>query len=292
MLGARGADELSLTVSWGAPADNGERITGYTVVATGDFAGGSRTATTTGTSTRLAIPCAGSTFCDGGRVAVAVTAANRNGSGAAGTGSWTVPPQGGGPTTEPTTPPANPPGTQPTTTTTVPPPPPTTTEPPPPPPTTEEPPPPAPVPAAGATVIVGSSAPNGQIDNTRRLTLSPPGDWAGHDGRCEVVNTTQGYTTAIACSAGSVDVYVEMGSNRFVVRAHARDGSRSVDSASRAVQGPREPMCGKYACVAGDKIVDLSPTAQPVRFGQAGAGVGLLVIALWLKFGRRKDRTS
>ena len=285
MLGARSAGELNLTVSWSAPADNGDRISGYTVVATGSFDGGSRTATTAGTSTGLTIPCAGSTFCDGGRLDVTVTAANRNGTSAAGTGSWTVPPQGGSPTTGPTQ-----------TTTTVAPPPPTTTttEPPPPPPTTTTteppPPPPATVPSAGATVITGSTAPNGQIDNLRRLTLSPPGDWASHDGPCEVVNTTQGYSTGIPCSAGSVDVYVETGSNRFVVRAHARDGSRSVESAARGVRGPKEPMCGQYVCVAGDKIVDLSPTAQPVRFGQAGAGVGLLVIALLLRFYRREDK--
>jgi hypothetical protein len=71
------------------------------------------------------------------------------------------------------------------------------------------------------------------------------------------------------------------------VRAYASDG-RSVDSAPKSVLGPREPQCGKYACFSTGKILELSPVDRPVRFGQAGAGLGLLVIAVLL-YARRND---
>ena len=146
------------------------------------------------------------------------------------------------------------------------------------------------MPTAGAVVITGSSAPEGPTGYTRRLVLSPPADWAAHDGRCEVVNTTYGYSETVACSATSVDVYVEMNNNRFVVRAYAADASRSVESAARNVRGPREPRCGKVYCVGGGKVVELSPAEQPIHYGQAGAGLGLLVVAVLLRVVRRQEK--
>ncbi|GAB1513386.1 hypothetical protein JCM33774_54280 [Actinophytocola sp. KF-1] len=285
MLAERTATELTATVSWGTPAGNGSAITSYAVVASGDFTGGSQSAQTTDTSVRLTFPCAGTTFCDNGRLDVAVTAANRSGRGAAGTASWNVPPpqqQPPAPTTQPPAPTTttNPPAPPPVTTTNPPAPPPTTT-------TQEPPPPPSPsLPSAGASIIGGVLA-GGRLDYTRTMALNPPSDWANHDGRCELVNTTQGYTTAIACSATAAEIAVEEGSNRLVVRAHASDG-RSVDSAPKSVAGPREPTCGKYACFSTGKILELSPVERPVRFGQAGAGLGLLVIAVLL-YARRND---
>jgi hypothetical protein len=286
-LADRSTSELSLTVSWTAAKDNGEKVTGYTVEATGDFSGGTRTAQTTGTSAALTIPCGGSTFCAGGQLDVAVKALNPVGESAAGTRSWTVPAGNSQPTTEnppPTT--ENPP---PTTNNPPPPPPTTTTEPPPPPP-----PPPATVPAAGATVITTITAPNGAFEYTRQVNMSPPGDWASHDGTCEVVNTTHGYSTTISCGATTASIGVETRSNRIVVRAIARDGSRSVESAPKSVNGPREnDMCGKVKCVGGGDIIELTPTGKEINFGQAGAGLGLLVIAVVLRFaGRRKESTE
>jgi hypothetical protein len=280
MLAERTASELTVTVSWGTPADNGSAITSYSVVASGDFTGGSQSTQTAEMSVRLTFPCAGTTFCDNGRLDVAVTAANRSGRGATGTATWNVPPPQQQPTTTTTQPPA------PTTTTTTnpPAPPPTTT-------TTQEPPPPPPpppsLPSAGAAVIGGVLS-GGRLDYTRTMALNPPSDWANHNGSCELVNTTYGYATAIACSATSAEIAVETGSNRLVVRAHASDG-RSVDSAPKSVPGPREPTCGKYACFSTGKILELSPVERPIRFGQAGAGLGLLVIAVLL-YARRNDR--
>ncbi|TCO52307.1 fibronectin type III domain-containing protein [Actinocrispum wychmicini] len=258
-LQGRTTAELTLTVSWGAAADNGNRVTGYSVVASGGFPGGSRSTQTTGTSAQLTVPCGGS-FCSSGRLDVSVTAANNAGTGPPGTGSWTVPPQG-------TTPPPPPSSSQP------PPPPSTTQQPPPPPPpssTTPPPPPPATVPTAGSVVITG-------VANTgaysRKLALTPPSDWATHNGSCEVVNKTFAYQYSIACSATSVDVDVDVGVNQFVVRAHARDGSRSVDSAVRSVRViDRDPMCGKVQCFRSDV-----PAPSPV--GPADAGLGLLAAA-------------
>jgi hypothetical protein len=282
-LASRTSAELTVTVSWAAAEDNGEKVTGYTVAASGDFAGGSRSTQTTGTSAQLTFPCAGSTFCGNGQLDVAVKALNRVGESAAGTRSWAVPAQGQ-PTTNPPTntqsPTTNPPPTNN---------PPPTEEPPPytPPP---PPPPPATVPAAGATVITSITAPNGAIDYSRQVNMAPPADWASHDGTCQIVNTTQGYTSTISCGATVGEIGVEQGSNRIVVRATARDGSRSVDSAARSVQGPREPMCGKVYCVGGNNIVQLSPTSKEIDFGQAGAGLGLLVIAVLIRLAGRPPR--
>ena len=144
------------------------------------------------------------------------------------------------------------------------------------------------MPTAGAVIIGTVTAPGGQMDYSRLVALSPPGDWANHNGRCELVNTTQGYSTTIACSATSAEIGVEQGNNRLVVRAHASDGSQSVESAAKTVRGPREPMCGKYVCFGTGKIVELSPVEKPISFGQAGTGLGLLVIAVLL-YARRNE---
>jgi hypothetical protein len=275
-LGTRSVSEVTATVSWGKPEDNGETITGYTVVGTGGFTGGSRETQTTGTSATLAFPCSGTTFCSGGQATVEVTALNRVGESAPGTRTWTVPAQTGS-TSTPTDPPPN-----------TPPP----TEPPPnnpptqdPTPTQDPPPPPPPVtvPTAGAVVIASTSAPGGNTAYYRQVVTSPPGDWASHDGTCQVVNTTYSYNVLIPCSGGTVDISVEEGRNNIVVRATARDGSRSVDSAARSVTGPREPQCGPKKCFSSGKIVELTPTGKQVDFGQAGTGLGLLVIAVLLR---------
>jgi hypothetical protein len=144
------------------------------------------------------------------------------------------------------------------------------------------------VPTDGATVISSITAPNGAYEFERRVTTTPPADWASHDGRCDVVNLTNGYRVPIPCSASYADVGVDTGSNRIVIRAYARDDSRSVDSAARNVQGPREPQCGPQLCLGSGQIIDLSPTEKQIDFGQAGAGLGLMVLAVLLRFvGRR-----
>jgi hypothetical protein len=278
MLNSRSASDLTVTVSWAAAVDNGDRISGYSVSATGGFNGGTRSTQTTATSAQLTFPCAGSSFCTNGRLDVSVTATNRAGTGPASTRPWNVPP----PQQEPPPPP-------PTTTTEPPPPPPpppptTTTAPPPPPP----PPPPASVPTAGATVIT-AVAPDGEL--SRRLTLNPPADWRSHDGLCEVVNLTFGWSQDIGCGTTSVMVAVDIGTNRFVVRAHARDNSRFVDSAARnvLVRDP-EPNCGRVKCVRSNNLIEISPTSNSSEpFGPAGAGIGLLVVAMLLQVsGRRR----
>jgi hypothetical protein len=124
------------------------------------------------------------------------------------------------------------------------------------------------MPTAGA-VVIGTPA---RIDMfTRRLPLNPPADWAGHNGSCEVVNTTHAYRYPIACSATSVTVDVDEGNNRFVVRAYASDRSGSVDSAARTIR-VRGEMCGQVRCFR-------SETPAQTGFGAGDAGIGLLVAA-------------
>ncbi|MGQ0839624.1 hypothetical protein [Actinokineospora sp.] len=273
-LVSRDASAVVVTVNWGASADNGAPITGYAVAATGGFAGSTLFKQVTGTSTQFSIPCAGSQFCLNGRLDVTVTATSQAGAGTAGTAAWSVPPAGGTTTVAPppvtTTPP-------PPVTTTAPPPPPVTTTPPPPPP----PPPPASVPTAGAVVITGVAP--GSYE--RRLTLTPPADWAGHDGACEVVNKTWDYTESISCSATSVTISVDEGGNQIVVRAHARDGSRSVDSAPRSVlQRPETEPC------PGGRICQQPRVANELSSGpMVGVGIGLLATALLLRAGGRRE---
>jgi hypothetical protein len=66
-----------------------------------------------------------------------------------------------------------------------------------------------------------------------------------------------------------------------------------VDSAGRSVPGPREPTCGRYQCARSDNLVELSPTSRSIPIGPAGAGLGLLVLAVVLRMsGRRRDRAD
>ncbi|MEJ2856819.1 MULTISPECIES: hypothetical protein [unclassified Saccharothrix] len=259
-------------VSWGAAPDNGEAVSGYSVTASGGFSGGSKTAQVAGTSTELSLSCAGGTFCASGRLDVSVVAYNRLGAGEAATANFAVRPPAVAPTTTTTTQP--PPQPQPTTTTTQPPAPqPTTT-------TTTTPPPPS-LPTAGAVVISGVGL-TGDVFS-RVVNTSPPADWANHTGTCEVVNTTYSYSVAIPCSGGSVEIYVDYGSNRLVVRAYA--GGQSVDSYHRTVtvRDPEtEPCSGGRTC-----LPRRAPSAAPM----AGGGIALLAAAwlLGLRNSRRPD---
>ena len=142
------------------------------------------------------------------------------------------------------------------------------------------------MPTAGATVIASVT----RVDQyTRAVRTSPPADWASHDGTCQVVNLTFGGTTSIPCSGATVNIYVDIGNNRIVVRAHARDGSRSVDSAPHSFNvRDEEPMCGQHKCLRSGNLVQLSPTKQTDPAGPAGAGLGLLAFAVVLRIGGRK----
>jgi hypothetical protein len=90
VLNSRNANDLTVTVSWAAAADNGDRISGYSVSAAGGFTGGTRSTQTTGTSAQLTFPCAGTSFCTNGRLDVSVTATNRAGAGPASTSTPTA----------------------------------------------------------------------------------------------------------------------------------------------------------------------------------------------------------
>lgn len=276
-LVGRTAADVTVAISWGAATANGSPVTGYSVVGTGSFTGGSKSAQAAGTSTQLTLPCAGTQFCQNGRLDVAVTAVSQAGQGAAGSTTWAVPPAA---TTNP--PPPPPPAT------TVPSPP-ATTNPPPPPPTTTQPPPPPPpsLPTAGAVVITGHSG----TGFTRRLTLAPPADWANHNGTCEVVNTTWDYTTPIACSATSASISIDEGPNSIVVRAHAASGGGSVDSAPRAIRMlVQEPCPGGRTCQQ-PKVASDQGSTEISSGSMTGAGLGLIVTAVLLRVGvrRRED---
>ncbi|SDP05198.1 hypothetical protein [Lentzea jiangxiensis] len=270
---SRGASALVVTVSWNAVA-SADPVVGYTVSGSGSFSGGSVSAQTAGTSTDLSVPCAGSTFCTSGRLDVTVRASTASTAGAAGMAAFTV------------TPPNNPPPPPPppvTTTTTPPPPPPppppvtTTTTPPPPPP----PPPPPSLPTAGATVITGVSS--GRTLPRRTLTLTPPADWASHNGRCEVVNRTYGYSVGIPCNATTAAIDLEEGTNAIVVRAYAATGAGQVDSAVRNVLFTYDECQGKPGCI---------PRMAPAGAGTApmgAGGLGLLACAFLLRIGVRRE---
>lgn len=271
---ANSGSEVAVRVTWGAAADNGERIDGYSVTATGAFSGGTKTSQVAGTSTDLTLPCAGTSFCTSGRVDVSVTAYNKLGAGEAGTGTLTVRPPVVAPTTTTTTvPPVVPPTT---TTTTVPPviPPTTTTT------TTTTPPPPS-LPTAGAVVITGLTQ-NGDMFS-RQVTMAPPPDWANHNGSCEVVNLTFGGSEAIACNATSATIYVDVGMNQIVVRAHAAGGGASVDSNVRSTRViDREPCPGGTIC---------QPRRLPSQEAPlVGGGIGLLATAWLLRIRNRRRR--
>ncbi|HEX6346618.1 hypothetical protein [Umezawaea sp.] len=270
-LKSRDASALVITVSWGAVAP----VTGYTVTASGGFSGGSRSAQVAGTSTDLSIPCGGSTFCSSGSLDVSVTAYGDAGTSAAATASWSVPPAG---TTQPPPPVV--------TTTTQPPPPPvvtTTTEPPPPPVvTTTEPPPPPSLPSAGAAVI--TSITGGIASYTKTVNMAWPADWASHNGSCEVVNTTHGFSTPIACGTTSTTIDADIGPNRIVVRAYAAGGGASVDSAPKSSPVRETEPCPRQPC----QIPRSAPEAPESAPAGAG-GLGLIAVAALLRVGRRHD---
>ncbi|MEU4745192.1 hypothetical protein AB0G02_32675, partial [Actinosynnema sp. NPDC023658] len=262
-----------VSVSWSAVADGGEPVTGYTVTGTGGFSGGSQETRVAGTSAELVLPCAGTTFCAGGKVDVAVAAYNRFGAGDPGTASWTVRPaaaptttQAPAPVTTTTTKPPQPP--DPTTTTTT---------------TTTVPPPPA-LPQAGAIVI--STVGVGANRYQKKVTTAPPADWASHTGSCEVVNTTYGTSAPIPCAGGTVTIDVDLGSNVLLVRAYAASGSGSVDSQSKTVV-VREPIenCGTgRTCLPNS----LPSTEEDNRL--VGGGIGLLATAWLLTLRNRRAR--
>lgn len=260
-----------VAVSWSPVPDGGEPISGYSVTATGGFSGGSKEIQVAGTSAELTLACAG-TFCTSGRLDVAVAAYNRFGAGEAGAASWTVRPAAPTPTTTQapapttTTPPPPPPPPPPTTTT-------TTTPPPPPPPS---------LPTAGAAVIV-SVVNNGDMFE-RPVNLAPPADWASHNGPCEVVNLTHGFSQPIACSATSTTIGVDYGQNMIVVRAHAATGTGSVDSAARSTTVRDIDQCGGRICYP--KSVPASAEGEQL----VGGGIGLLATAWLLTLRNRRER--
>ncbi|MCS7481064.1 hypothetical protein ACFFQW_06280 [Umezawaea endophytica] len=271
-LKSRDASTVVVTVSWGAVTP----ATGYTVTASGSFSGGSRTAQVAGTSTDLSIPCGGSTFCASGSLDVSVTAYSGAGTSAASTAAWSVPPAG-------TTPPPV------VTTTTQPPPPPpvvtTTTEPPPPPvvtTTTTEPPPPPSLPQAGATLI--TSITGGVASYIKTVNMAWPADWASHNGTCEVVNTTFGYSTPIACGTTQTTIDADIGPNRIVVRAYAATGGGSVDSLSKSTTVRDLEQCGNKPCQV-PRSAPEAPESAPMGAG----GLGLIAVAALLRVGRRRD---
>ncbi|MDX8141065.1 hypothetical protein SK854_03015 [Lentzea sp. BCCO 10_0061] len=266
---SRNASALVVTVSWTAAAST-DPVVGYTVAGSGSFSGGSVSAQSAGTSTDLSVPCAGSTFCSGGRLDVTVRASTASAAGAAGMAAFTVAPP----------PPNNPPPNNPPPTTTPPPPPPpppvttTTTTPPPPPP------PPPSLPSAGAVVITSISGV--RTNPTRRVNLAPPADWASHNGRCEVVNLSYGFSVGIPCNATSATIDVDEGSNAIVVRAYAASGAGQVDSAQKNALFTYDECAGKPSCI---------PRMAPAGAGTApmgAGGLGLLACAFLLRIGVRR----
>jgi hypothetical protein len=118
----------------------------------------------------------------------------------------------------------------------------------------------------------------------KRLTLAPPADWASHDGRCEVVNTTYGYAAGIACNATTAQITVEEGSNRIVVRAYAATGAGQVDSAARTANFVMDECNGKPTCV----VPRMAPAGAETAPMGAG-GLGLLACAFLLRIGVRRE---
>jgi hypothetical protein len=272
-LKSRDANTIVVTVSWGAVTP----VTGYTVTASGGFTGGSQSAQVSGTSTDLSIPCSGSTFCVSGRLDVSVAAYGDAGTSAASAVSWSVPLAGTTttppPVTTTTTTVPPPVVTTTTTTTTVPPPVVTTT-------TTTVPPPPS-LPTAGAVVI--STITGGIGSYTKTVNMAWPADWAGHDGPCEVVNTTYGYSSPIACGTASTTIEADINSNRIVVRAHAATGGTSVDSASKNTTVRETETCPRAPCQI-PRSAPEAPESAPMGAG----GLGLIATAALLRVARRR----
>jgi hypothetical protein len=118
----------------------------------------------------------------------------------------------------------------------------------------------------------------------KRVNMAPPADWANHDGTCEVVNTTWGYSTPIACSATSASIDADIGINRIVVRAHAASGGGSVDSAPKTTNVREPDTCG-------GKICQIPRGEAPVAPMGAG-GLGLIAAAALLRVGRRPEEDA
>jgi hypothetical protein len=118
---------------------------------------------------------------------------------------------------------------------------------------------------------------------SRTVNMAPPADWASHNGRCEVVNTSWGYAIGIACNATSVRIDLEEGANRIVVRAYAASGAGQVDSASKNANLILDECAGRPTCV---------PRMAPAGAGTAPAGaggLGLLACAFLLRIGVRRE---
>ncbi|MEU0881491.1 hypothetical protein ABZ345_23005 [Lentzea sp. NPDC005914] len=271
---SRTASAVVVTVSWTA-ASSTDPIVGYTVTGSGSFSGGSVSAQSAGTSADLSLPCTGSTFCTSGRLDVTVRASTATTAGASGMAAFTVtapttPPPNNPPPNNPppnNPPPNNPPPNNPPPTTT------TTTPPPPPPPPS--------LPTAGAAVITGITG--GRMAPTRRVNMAPPADWANHNGRCEVVNKTQGYAVGIPCNATTAQIDVEEGTNSIVVRAYAASGAGQVDSAARNALYTADECAGKPTCVP--RLAPAGAETAPMGAG----GLGLLACAFLLRIGVRRE---
>lgn len=267
---SRSASAVVVTVSWSAVSST-DPIVGYTVTGSGSFSGGSVSAQSAGTSADLSLPCTGSTFCTSGRLDVTVRASTATQAGAAGMAAFTVTAPNNPPPNNP--PPNNPPPNNP-----PPPPPPTTTTTTPPPP---PPPPPPSLPTAGAGVITGFTGV--RTSPSRRVNMAPPADWASHNGRCEVVNLTQGYSVGIACNATAATIALEEGSNTIVVRAYAASGAGQVDSASKNVNYFYDECAGKPTCIP--RMAPAGAETAPMGAG----GLGLLACAFLLRIGVRRE---
>jgi hypothetical protein len=80
VAGSESNNDATITVSWGAAANNGSPVLDYTLQAKDDF--GTHTQTVTGTSASYTVTCS-ATYCDPGPVEVSVTARNARGTGPA-----------------------------------------------------------------------------------------------------------------------------------------------------------------------------------------------------------------
>jgi hypothetical protein len=118
---------------------------------------------------------------------------------------------------------------------------------------------------------------------TRRVTLAPPADWASHNGRCEVVNKTYGFSVGIPCNATSATIDVDEGGNAIVVRAYAASGAGQVDSAQRNAIFTYDECAGKPSCIP--RMAPAGAETAPMGAG----GLGLLACAFLLRIGVRRD---
>ncbi len=118
---------------------------------------------------------------------------------------------------------------------------------------------------------------------TRTVNMAPPADWASHNGRCEVVNKTQGYAVGIPCNATTASIDLEEGSNAIVVRAYAASGGGQVDSATRNALYTEDECQGKPGCIP--RMAPAGADTAPMGAG----GLGLLACAFLLRLGVRRE---